>query len=114
MVTIFNPRHPVTVTLLRREVTGVDDLGNDVYSDVEAPVPGSATYPRHSDEFTDRRDLVVVGITWLAPAGTVVRPIDRAVVHGRTWEVDGEPGVHYSTITGHTGPVEVALKAASG
>jgi hypothetical protein len=58
---------------------------------------------------------VVTGITWFAPPGTVVTPVDQATVDGLLYDVVGDPGVFGpSPMTGTTSGVEVQLVKASG
>jgi hypothetical protein len=111
------PPYPLgrTVTFLRPGPPTRDAHGNNVPGpDVPTPVAGCAVYPRTSSENTDRRDQVVIGLTAVMPYGTDVRATDRVKVDGVIYEIDGEPGVHESPLTGAQMGVEVALTRVTG
>lgn len=119
MTTIFNPRHPETITVVSEGVIGQDpDYGTDVYGTTRTEVPGCAIYPRVQGSTTEQADgtraQVVVGLTVLAPWGTVIDPHARVLARGHEWDVVGVPGEWRSAITGHTGAVEIALKRHTG
>lgn len=112
---VFNPKHPITVTLVDRvKLPEPDEYGNDVFEDSETQLSGCAAYPRYSTENNSARAQVIVGITLLAPYGSDVASVDAIEVRGVRYEVDGEPGEWDSQITGNTGAVEVALKRITG
>lgn len=64
----------------------VGDWGDPVATEVYAIAP------RYSNEPTPGRDEVIVGLTILAPPGVEVGPLDRVVIDGEEWEVEGEVG----------------------
>jgi hypothetical protein len=105
-----------TVTLIRRTRTGTDADGNDVWTDTPVVVPRCAVWPRTAVETLagGRQDTSIVGLSLLAPPGTVIAVTDRITARGLTWEVDGEPGVWDSALTGSRAGVEVALRRVSG
>lgn len=79
------------VALIRREVIGVDQYGNDVEDDVTTTIPGCVVWPRTSVEYTDARDTVITGITVLIPPGVDVAATDRFVVRGENYDVQAQP-----------------------
>lgn len=87
----------ITATLgIRRRIEGAEDrYGNPVeaWSDPE-PWPVYAVGPRASDEpWTENRDPNVAELTVFAPVdGPRPGPLDRVVVDGLEWDVDGRPG----------------------
>lgn len=115
MSTLFRPAFSVPVTLLSTAVTGRDEYGNDVREDTATDLDALAVWPRASDEQTQGRDTVIVGMTAVLPYGTVVRATDRLRFDGQVWEIEGEPGVWGpSPFTGNVGGVEVALTRVEG
>lgn len=111
-----------TVTLIRREVTGQNAGGDDVYTDVETDVDGAIISPRSStgsvtlSTDTQSRDAVTVGLTVYLPPGTDVEAVDRARVRGHLYEVEAgsEPGIWRSPLTGWYPGVEIALTRTTG
>jgi hypothetical protein len=115
VVTLVRPAFSTPVTLLSTAVTGVDEYGNDVRESTATRVDALAVWPRASDELTDARDTVIVGLTAVLPFGTEVRATDRVEYDGRVWEIEGEPGAWGpSPFTGSTAGVEVALRRVEG
>lgn len=114
-MTLARPAFSTPVVLLSTVVAGQDEYGNDVVMGLEVPVNALAVWPRVSDESTQGRDTVIVGVVAILPHGTRVRATDRVRWDGKTWEIDGEPGVWGpSPFTGNVGGVEVALRRVEG
>jgi head-tail adaptor len=114
-VNLVQPRFTTPVVLLSTAVTGQDEYGNDVREATETPVDALAVWPRSSDEQTQGRETVIVGLTAVLPYGTVVRATDRVRFDDRVWEIQGEPGVWGpSPFTGNVAGVEVALSRVEG
>jgi head-tail adaptor len=112
---LVRPAFSVPVTLLSTAVTGRDEYGNDVREATETPVDALAVWPRASDEQTQGRDTVIVGLTAVLPYGTEVHATDRLRFDGKVWEIEGEPGVWGpSPFTGNVAGVEVALTRVEG
>jgi hypothetical protein len=112
---LVRPVFSVPVVLLSTAVTGRDEYGNDVREATETPVDALAVWPRASDEQTQGRNTVLVGLTAVLPFGTVVRATDRLRFDGRVWEIEGEPGAWGpSPFTGDVGGVEIALTRVTG
>lgn len=103
-----------TVTLVRRTQTGVDALGNDVYGTTEVAITNVAVAPRTDSEDIQGRDQVVVGLTLHLPAGTVVDAVDRFIVRGNTYEVEGQPEALQSPFTGWNPALPVAVTRVTG
>lgn len=111
------PPYPLgrTVTILRPGAPARDAHGNQIPGpDVPTQVDGCAVWPRGSTENTNSRDQVFVGLAVLMPYGTDVRATDRVKVGDLIYEIDGEPGVHASPLTGSRMGVEVALARVTG
>jgi hypothetical protein len=112
---LVRPAFSVPVTLLSTAVTGRDEYGNDVREATETPVDALAVWPRASDEQTQGRNTVIVGMTAVLPYGTTVHATDRLRFDGKVWEIEGEPGAWGpSPFTGDVGGVEVALTRVTG
>jgi hypothetical protein len=100
---VVTPAFSVPVVLLSTRVT------------TRARVAALAVWPRVSDEVTQGRDTVIVGVVAILPHGTPIRATDRVEWDGQVWEVEGEPGVWGpSPFTGNVGGVEVALRRVTG
>lgn len=105
----------VEVTLIRREVLGVDQYGNDVRGPVATVVPGAVTWPRTSAEETDARNTVIVGMTVLLPPGVDVKPTDTFLIDGVAYEVTGQPfDWSHNPWTQSRAGVQVELERVSG
>ncbi len=108
-------QHGETVTLLRTEVTGHDEFGNDVLSPVTVDVRGVAVWPRTaSRDVEGQNTLVISGLFVMLPPGIDVKATDRMLVRGTRYEVDGEPGVWRSYLTGTDAGTQVALRRVEG
>jgi hypothetical protein len=109
-----------SVTLIRTAATSTDAYGNDVRTNTTSEVAGCAIWPRmvgnsvFTSESVQGRDQVITGLTVLMPPGTVVLPTDLVVVRGIEYDVDGDPGLWSSTLTGLQTGTEVALKRVTG
>lgn len=104
-----------TLILLARTVSGQDSDGNDVWVTVETVVKRCAIWPRTSLELVQGQDLSIVGLSALLPSGLAVRATDQIRrADGTVWEVDGEPGVWDSSLTGSKAGIQVNLKRVSG
>jgi hypothetical protein len=104
-----------TVVLLRPGPPVVDGMGQEHPGpDVEVPVAGCAVWPRTSSEQDQAQSQVIVGITLFVPPGTQVDAHDRVRVRGVVYQVDGEPGLYRSPLTGHASGIEVALRRVTG
>jgi head-tail adaptor len=113
--TLFRLALSTPVTLLSTAVTGRDEYGNDVRESTETPVDAIAVWPRESDEVTQGRDTVFVGVNVLLPFGTTVHATDRLRYDDKVWEIDGEPGSFGpSPLTGNVACVEVKLRRVEG
>jgi hypothetical protein len=106
----------VTVTVLRRVVTGRDAYGNDVYGETPVKVRGvtlgqldqSATSTATGDSRVTRSRTVVF------PPGTKVKAIDRLLIGGARWSIDGEPTVITEPVLGVTAGVVVRAVHTTG
>lgn len=111
----MNPRKTYLVGVRRYETGGEDAHGNPVegYSaPVYIEVYGIA--PSTSSEPEAGRNLVVTGYTLLAPPGTVIGPLDRVVIDGKEYKVEGEPGDWNRGPFAYEPGVSIALTRAEG
>jgi hypothetical protein len=98
--------NPVTVTIVRRTVTGQDGFGNDIYGQTTEDVLGSVQ-PGTSRERLDFTDQLVSGVVVFVPYGTDVEYIDAIIVNGVQYEVNASPDVWRSPFSGSTAPVRI-------
>jgi hypothetical protein len=104
-------RNGVTVTVMHRFVSGVDDFGNDVFSETPTAVDACSVQPFHSEQ--DQTQLKESAYLYM-PAGTPVTYIDEVIVDGERWEVDAAPDSWTSPFTGHQGVVQVTIRKITG
>lgn len=84
----------LTATFQARAVTGQDVYGNDVYGTTSVDVPGCIFAPGISAEIVAGRDTVTTQPSLYTPVGTDVTALDRVIVNGVAYEVDGTPEVY--------------------
>jgi hypothetical protein len=101
------------ITVSTRTPTGRDGDGNTTYTTVNTVVRGQFV-PAGSVEILQGQDIVVSQDTVYLPAGTVVQPVDRIVVGGVTFEVDGSPNSPVNGFTGWAPAVVVKLRKVTG
>lgn len=114
------------VTIVRRGVTGQDQLGNDVYGvtesiDVNAvlvplqiKLAPRATRGSSFSEALEGQFIVAAGYTAFFPPGTVITVEDQVIIGGETWRVGGVPGNYQSPFTGAAGVVQAELVRVTG
>lgn len=103
-----------TVTV-QRATTVTDDYGNTGALSWTSPTEMLVTLlappaPRREAalaEFTDRRQGALFGYTLYMPSSADVKPADRVLLWGDTFDVDGEPGRWESGIGSTLGGIEV-------
>jgi hypothetical protein len=107
-----------TVTHIVRTVTGRDALGNDAFTETSTVISNVAVAPRDSNgsanEQTQGRDTVTVGLTIGLPPGTVVNAVDRFIIRGNTYDVEGQPESLLNPFTRWNPGLPVALKRVTG
>jgi hypothetical protein len=104
-----------SVVLQSRVASGVDQYGDDTFTTVSTTFENVPVAPRGvSVENQDMRDTVFLGISVYLPSGTVVNAVDRVVVRGKTYEVEGQPFEAISPFTGWAPGVAVALREVEG
>ena len=108
-----------TLVLHQRTVTGVDALGNDVYSQSDLTIENVEVWPVDANaaagnEITGARDTAIIGLAALLPPGTPVKATDRVTVRGELHEVNGEPADQRSFLTGWHPGVLVSLRRVTG
>lgn len=104
----------VTVTLIRSQVTGRDQYGNDIRGTTGTEVGGAAFVPGSTSEDTDGTDQVAADAECYLPAGTQVSPEDQITYQGVTYQVTGAPQSWTSPFTAMAGPVRVNLRVVTG
>lgn len=99
-----------TVTVTRVTTDSFGDRTDGASHDVS----GCAIWPTSSVETVDGQDSVVWGLTVLMPSDSDVLATDRVVVRGVTYDVNGQPALYRSPITGTEAGIEVHLQAHTG
>lgn len=111
-MTAFLVPFPATVKI--RRPADVDGFGDPTGPAVEHEIPGCATWPSSAGtENMDFADTVMAPVTLLAPAGSDIRATDEVILDGLVWQVDGDPEVFRSPLTG-AGLVQVHLRKVTG
>ncbi|QBI53427.1 hypothetical protein [Streptomonospora litoralis] len=104
---------PVTVTVVRRTVTGTDERGNDVYSETEVDYPDCHMQPGSREEDLDNRDTTT-SEWWIdGPSDMDVVETDEVKVAGVRYEIDGKPK-RWGSPTGRLAHVEMTIREVSG
>ncbi|MDT0381430.1 hypothetical protein RM572_21970 [Streptomyces sp. DSM 42041] len=107
-----HPLYRDTVTVLRA-VAVEDDRGNEAWETTETVVPGCNVQPMSSTEVVEGKAQVITRWRLAGPRGMDLKARDRVRYGDRTFEVDGEPGVHrsFAGVLDHT---EAILMEVSG
>jgi hypothetical protein len=81
----------------------------------EVRITGCGVAPRSSTEpVVQGRSEVLIGLTLFLPAGSDIRALDRVVVRGVVHDVDGDPSVWRSPLTGWAPGLEVRAIRVEG
>ena len=106
-----------TITRLRAG-TATDRYTNEIkdWTDPEElEIDNVAVAPRQSSEDTAAgREGVIIGLTLYAPAGSDIEAVDRVVVRGETYEVDGEIAEWTNPYSSVARGVEINVKRVEG
>lgn len=109
-----------TFTRLRAPADDVDRYGNPTLDwdsdDVDSlDLPGCSFAPgRGTEDRQDLREGQSITGTVYAPAGADVDALDRLVIRGDTYSVDGEPGAWTSPFSGASRGVEISVRRTEG
>jgi len=106
----------VTVTWLRRQVTGQDAHGNDVTTWVETDIPSCVIAPRATFEDVQARDMAIFGLTlYITLPGYPIAPSDRIRYGGETYEIDG-PVARWDSnpLTAGKGGIQASISHITG
>lgn len=103
-----------TVILLRRVLSGQDELGNDTYTDTPVQVSDCVVQPAGSSENMQFTDQVSTDIAVFMPYGTDVGPLDALVINSTKYEINGIPQQWRSPFSGHTSPIQVSAAMVTG
>jgi hypothetical protein len=102
---------PHTVTVI--QPAGRDEWGDTQTGDQTATVSGCFWQPRGSQEETQgQRDLVTADAIVFMPPTADIRPTSRVTFGGVTYEVHGQPDLHYTPAGPHH--YEVSLVQVRG
>lgn len=107
---------PAITVGLRVYTPSAKDKYGDAVESWSAPID-LAVYsvaPRSSDEPEEGRNAVVSGVSLHAPPGTPVGPLDRVVIDGVEYEVEGEIADWTRGPFGFASGVVIDLKRTEG
>lgn len=111
--------HGETITRLRG-VPATDRFSGEVVtldwtSPARQDITGCGFDPGTSVESLEvARDTVNTQPTVYAPSGADVTALDRVIVRGREWQVDGDPAEYVNPFTGWAAGLVIKLKAVTG
>ena len=103
-----------TVTIHRRVLDGVDDFGDDKYTDQTEDIFPCSVQSGASVEVVQGTEQVTTDIAVYAPAGTNVDAIDFLEIDGEKYEVVGLPNSGQSPFTGSIPPVRIRANRITG
>lgn len=104
-----------TVTFVSRKVTGQDDYGNDVYTEVSQFVSGCAIAPSTSSEDVQGTASVLTDVILYAPTNTDIGLFDAVILpDGKRYRLTGTPNTWQSPFTGSVSYVQINLQAVTG
>lgn len=112
-------RYPfgTNVIRVRRQKTGVDRYGNDMFSTVETPLAGCVVWPLEATERTDERQQVFLGMKMVLPSGYDVLETDQfRIGSAELWEVNSARDwrAYPNPFTGDESGWEVVLQRVTG
>jgi hypothetical protein len=113
MPPLANPLRRHTVTVIDRTLTGQDDRGHDVYTDIERQVADCNMQPVASTEVNDDRTQVVTRWRLAGPPSMGLTALSKVRFRGALYEVDGDPA-EFDSFGGLLDHTEVLLKVVSG
>ena len=101
-----------TVTLMSREATGDDGLGNDTYEWVQEDSPAWVEIGQGTEN-TNQRETSEATSTVYLPLGAEVEAVSMIVWNGREWDVVGDPGVQPGGFV-VDGYIRIGIKRVTG
>lgn len=103
-----------TVSIHRRVLNGVDEFGDDKYTDVATDVYPCSVQPGSSVEVIQGTEQLTSDIVVYVPAGTDVDAIDFLMIGGVKYEIQGSPNAGISPFTGFVPPVQIRANVVTG
>lgn len=104
----------VTVTLVKRTLSGQDANGNDVYTEKTLQVSNTVFVPGGASENLVFADQTSTTEQFYVPWGTDVNAYDAIVFQGDTYEITGVPSKWMSPFSGRVSPIRVNAIKISG
>jgi hypothetical protein len=100
--------------ILLRSVRGVDDRGNETWTDTEIPVENCSVQALDSVEYLTAADQIVSRWQFLGPPGMGLKSTDRVKVSDEEiYQVDGKPSVARS-VSPYLSHTTAILKEVTG
>jgi hypothetical protein len=103
-----------TIAVKRKTASGKNMVGDPVYVMTVVAVPGCVVWPRASSENAQGQDLIVTGLTLLAPYEADITATDTVTVRGEDYSVVGDPARFASPFTNLQAGVEIQLLKVTG
>ncbi len=106
----------VTITIIRRAVTGRDRYGNDVREDTPVLVDGVVLGQAETSGSTEdpRNDRVTWRRTVVLPKGTDIDKADKLLIEGQRWGIEGAPAQVTEPTLGVTAGIVLTAVRVSG
>jgi hypothetical protein len=114
-------RHPYGETVTRQRATGETDPYSDEATELdwdspdELAIDGVAVAPGASTESAEAdRSRLDIEFTLYMPHGSDVKPLDRVVVRGTAYDVEGKPADWHNPFTGDEPGTVVEVRKVAG
>jgi hypothetical protein len=103
-----------TVTLIHRVPAGVDEYGNDAFTDQTEDVKLVVVAPANTSEAVQFTEYTSDTYMIYLPIGTDVSHLDAVLINGNKYEVQGNPQNFISPFSGHNSPVVIRVAGDTG
>lgn len=103
------------VTFVTRTVTGQDEYGDDVYTEVQHVVNGCGISPGNSSEDIQGTASVLSDVILHVPNSNAIGLFDAVILpDGRKYRLTGTPNTWQSPFTGTRSFMEIPLQVVTG
>jgi hypothetical protein len=104
----------VTVTLVKRTISGQDANGNDTYTEKTLQVSNVVFVPAGASEILTFADQTNTIEQFYLPWGTDVGAYDAIIFQGIEYEIQGTPSLWVSPFSARPSPIRVTAVKISG